>query len=399
MTPSAILPAAAAPRYHALDGLRGAMMLLGIYLHVVVAYAPLGGWPFKQPELTGSLIGTVVFIHIFRMPVFYVMAGFFAALLYARYGVRRAIANRAYRIVVPFVVGWLIVFPLVILLQGWGKLGLARTWAGILAGTVPSWAHPLHLWFLEYLLVFYCLALVVVPAAAALPTGWRAAFTRCFRAAVSSAWAPALFAVPSFLALLPMRYPGFDDPPGFVPAPRIVIAYAIPFAFGWLLYHSVDLLDVLRRRAWTHALWVLGAGGGFMILVALYFLGYIREPAGWSWLFFVSRALHAVALWGLIFAITGLFLRYLSGPNAAWRYLCDSSYFLYIAHMPVVMALQIALLAVAIPPLAKAAIVLVAATAVLLAMYHYLVRPTAIGAVLNGRRYPIRAAVAAPATA
>jgi hypothetical protein len=46
---------------------------------------------------------TIIWIHIFRMPVFYAMTGFFAALLLQRYGLRRAGLNRFWRIAVPFV--------------------------------------------------------------------------------------------------------------------------------------------------------------------------------------------------------------------------------------------------------------------------------------------------------
>ena len=97
------------------------------------------------------------------------------------------------------------------------------------------------------------------------------------------------------------------------------------------------------------------------------------------------------------FETPGLFLRHLAGPSAVWRYLCDSSYFLYIAHMPVIMALQLVVEPLALPPVAKVPIVLAATTLVLLVSYRYAVRPTFIGAVLNGRRYP--AAAPAPLTA
>ena len=49
-----------------------------------------------------------------------------------------------------------------------------------------------------------------------------------------------------------MRVP-LDNPPGFVPVFRIVAVYAIPFAFGWLLFLQKDLLEVLIRRAWLYA--------------------------------------------------------------------------------------------------------------------------------------------------
>ena len=106
-------------RYHAFDSVRAVMMLLGIYLHAVVAYAPIGGWPYKQPELTSALNFTVILIHVFRMPVFYVMAGFFAALLYDRRGFRLTVENRVWRILIPFVVGWCIIFPLSLAMGIW----------------------------------------------------------------------------------------------------------------------------------------------------------------------------------------------------------------------------------------------------------------------------------------
>src|SRR5258708_3156612 len=198
MNQPTILPAEAAPRYHALDGLRAAMMLLGIYLHVAVAYAPIGGWPYKQAELTPALNLTIIWIHIFRMPVFYVMAGFFAALLYARWGFRPATANRVRRIAIPFVVGWLVVFPLVVALVVLGKGSLAAAVAPLPPALFWTRLHPLHLWFLEYLLVLYGLAVIAVPALGALPVRWRGALERGFRTAVSSWAAPLVFALPSF---------------------------------------------------------------------------------------------------------------------------------------------------------------------------------------------------------
>jgi glucan biosynthesis protein C len=74
--------------------------------------------------------------------------------------------------------------------------------------------------------------------------------------------------------------------------------------------------------------------------------------------------------------------------SALGRYLCDSSYFLYLAHMPMIIAFQLLLRDVPLPPLAKIPLVLIATVAVLMPLYRYAVRPTVIGAVLNGRRYP-----------
>jgi acyltransferase-like protein len=163
------------------------------------------------------------------------------------------------------------------------------------------------------------------------------------------------------------------------------------FAFGWLLYVNANLLDVLKRRAWLYA-----AAAVLASLIYLWLLFFVAQR-GWN--FYAARAAHALAMWCLIFGVTGLFLRYLANYSALRRYLCDSSYFLYIAHLPLLVALQIPLLAVPLPPLAKVALVLAATLAVLLPIYRYGVRPTIIGAVLNGRRYPLQLESAAVAAA
>ena len=65
--------------------------------------------------------------------------------------------------------------------------------------------------------------------------------------------------------------------------------------------------------------------------------------------FHLFRAVLALGMWCMIFGITGLFLRYFSGHSPLWRYLCDSSYFIYLAHVPVLLALQIATFYVPLP--------------------------------------------------
>jgi glucan biosynthesis protein C len=376
---SRIVQSSAASRYHALDALRAAMMFLGIYLHAAVAYSPIGGWRPKPAELTTTFDYSIVWIHVFRMPVFYVMAGFFAALLLQRYGLRRAARNRFLRIVVPFVVGWAIIYPLMVFLVRLVAEGPAPALDFILSGRFLAHPHPMHLWFLEYLIVLYLLALLAVAGVHfVVPPDVQGWLTRWFRRIVQSIAAPLPFALLSFLALLPMKYAGLDDPPSFVPATHIVVAYAIPFAFGWLLFANADLLDSLRRRAWLHS--AIGGIASIAYLVLLY--------SGASHGFYTARFANALAMWCLIFGVTGLFLRYLAGHSALRRYLCDSSYFLYIAHLPVIVAFQVVLKDVPLSPLMKMPLVLVATIAALLVVYRYAVRPTVVGEVLNGRKYP-----------
>src|SRR5258706_4280468 len=95
-------------RYYGLDALRGGMMMLGIVLHGATFY--LAAPPPMLAPLTDRNTSYVfdlvfAFIHSFRMPTFFVLAGFFTALLVERRGVWGTYRNRAARILAPLAAG------------------------------------------------------------------------------------------------------------------------------------------------------------------------------------------------------------------------------------------------------------------------------------------------------
>src|SRR5580765_5570684 len=217
------------------------MMLLGIYLHAAVGYSEYGNWPWKDGSTTGLYDVSLGLIHVFRMPVFYVLAGFFAALLYERRGARGFVRNRVIRILVPFAVGWAVLFPLVKILAI-GAMRLEGPTAN--PSTSPEVftlralfgrLDPMHLWFLEYLLFFYVLVLVLVPLSRhrylAVPVGL---INRSFRAVVISPLGACCLAFLTCPTLYLMRDGAVDDPSGFAPEGRILIAYFVFFGWGWL---------------------------------------------------------------------------------------------------------------------------------------------------------------------
>ena len=69
-------------------------------------------------------------------------------------------------------------------------------------------------------------------------------------------------------------------------------------------------------------------------------------------------------------------------------YLAQSSYWVYVIHMPSTIGFGALLYGAALPALAKMALNIIATTAVSLLSYHFLVRSTPLSSLLNGRRYP-----------
>ena len=115
------------------------------------------------------------FIHSFRMPTFFVLAGFFASLLIEKRGLRDSYKNRVFRVLFPFLAGLVTVLPLAGLFMmdfmvsvRFGThnfmpdLTLVRKLAKELceAGIPVDQPAIAQLWFLYYLCYFYLLILV-----------------------------------------------------------------------------------------------------------------------------------------------------------------------------------------------------------------------------------------------
>ena len=92
------------------------------------------------------------------------------------------------------------------------------------------------------------------------------------------------------------------------------------------------------------------------------------------------------AAWSCCFALIGLALHYLSNYRASLRYLADASYWIYLLHLPLVIALQAWVTKTEWHWLLKLTWVLGATMIISLLTYHFLVRFTWIGAALNGKR-------------
>ncbi|WP_321391023.1 acyltransferase family protein [uncultured Desulfuromusa sp.] len=87
-------------RYHYLDFARGLLMSLGVVIHSAQVYS-LEPWRVHSEENSLMFNHIINIIHLFRMPSFYVISGFFAMMLYQRYSLKNFYLNRLIRLGVP----------------------------------------------------------------------------------------------------------------------------------------------------------------------------------------------------------------------------------------------------------------------------------------------------------
>jgi glucan biosynthesis protein C len=382
-------------RLHALDALRAFALFLGIYFHASLSYMPgVDEWVVTDTS-TGPAIWLVSgFSHLFRMSLFFFIAGYFARLVYHRKGFGYFVRDRAKRIALPFLMFLPVMLWLLGVIWEWGAREMGRPIAASPALSVRNF--PLtHLWFLYYLLVMYAAALAgrqLIVKLLDRSERIRQFLDRALLTLLKKRAAPLAFGLP--LALVGLAVPEWNPATGipspdksFVPQLIPMVGFGSAFVVGWLCQRSLATLTTMAERT-TSSLWITLAC--FVITAVFGFaIGRGVVPAPWLPVArFGAGFATALTLWYWNLFLVGSALKHLSTPGSLRRYWADSSYWLYIAHLPLVTALQVIALQVDWHWSIELTLLLAISTGLLLLSYKYFVRSTWLGAILNGARRP-----------
>ncbi|HVZ99434.1 MAG TPA: acyltransferase family protein [Caulobacterales bacterium] len=400
---------AGAERLHALDAVRAGALLLGVAFHAALSFLP-GPQLWVTRDAQSVELSVFFFTtHMFRMTLFFLIAGFFGRMLLERRGLGGFLRNRATRIALPMIVFWPIVFTGIITAFVFGYVAMHPEAAA--PGAPPPPSPPLtaqnfpltHLWFLYVLCIFYAAALALRGLIVAIDRkgALRGDVVDPVVRFVVKAQLTPLLAAPAGIALWLkpdwLMWFGVPTPDtGIYPNLAALLAFGAAFGFGWLLHRQTDLL-----RVWEKS-WLLNLGSAIILTIAcLALVGAtpVVTPEAQAWKKAAFLIAYLLGAWSWTVGLIGMALRFLSERNPAIRYVSDASYWIYIAHLPVVMGLQVWVFQFDWPWAAKFALVLWLAFAALFLSYHVAVRYTFIGAILNGRKHKRRKDAPAPALA
>jgi surface polysaccharide O-acyltransferase-like enzyme len=389
-------PADLKPRYDAFDALRGGAMFLVVAVHSAVAYIthdmPSVLWCVRDAPSSSVFDGFCLWAMGISNPLYFAISGFLSVALYDSRGFRGFLAHRTRRLLLPFLVGVVTVLPvcLYVWMYGWFCSGRC-TWREILR---LRFHDPVierqrfgagHLWFLEYL--------IVLVAAYALIRWWMdrrpdrpERLGRLMNLVLNSPWRVLLLAVPTTAILWSSRRMNgvdamLDRQISFLIDPTKFLHYGSFFVVGTFLYVYRNALPRIARAAAPY----------LALSVPVFFarLWYIQRDwkaplAGWEEL--AMAASGGLFAWLIVFGLIGLALRLYRTPRQSIRYLADSSYWIYLIHMPILGLIQVDLFRVPGSAFWKFPLVLTATLAIGFASYQTCVRHTRIGRVLHGHR-------------
>jgi glucans biosynthesis protein C len=392
-------PASREQRYHGLDALRAATMLFVVVLHAALAYGPTPIpnliWVVRDPAAHWSFDVLSWWTLGISSP-FFLMSGFFAADLYAARGPRAFLINRTKRIVVPFLVGGSFILPATffVWVGGWmitGRCSLreflrmkfhARGFQHNLYG-------PAHLWSLEYLAAMLAAFWCLLQLRRLLRWDWEKLSRGVGWAGrrLASPWRPLLLALPTTLILWAGHWHAgidaiMDRQNSFIPETYRLLHNALFFAVGVVLHRNRSfLLDRLATGHLAYLALSLPVFGARAWLIQRDLDSPLTGAEAWA-----LAATGALFTWLTTFGFLGLAVAAFHRPRPWIRYLADSSYWIYLCHLPIVGLLQVNLWAIPAPAVVKFLAVLLATQLLGLASYHVMVRYTVLGVWLHGRR-------------
>ncbi len=167
---------------------------------------------------------------------------------------------------------------------------------------------------------------------------------------------------------------GPDTSCGIIPPPHLLFYYLIFFSFG-VIYYDLNDSEHKLIRYW-YILFPFALFFLFPIVIVL-----INSPQ-------FNLPLQTLFVWSMSVGMIGIFHAFIRKENSLIRYLSDSSYWLYIAHLPLVIELQVMVKDWPLNAFLKFLLINIASIILLLISYHLLVRSTWIGWLLNSRMKP-----------
>ncbi|MEM9480854.1 MAG: acyltransferase family protein [Verrucomicrobiota bacterium] len=251
-------------------------------------------------------------------------------------------------------------------------------WRGFHTGDV--FGHLWFLWYLVWLFVPFAIYATVVDK-----LGWRGFPGWIFRFPVVLLWIVPVTFIPYWFNGLRSTELGPETLTGWIPMPHILVLYGVYFFFGALYYDSDD-----HGRIKISWLWPIPLVAAVPVYLMSVWVTFDSDGAsrffGEEWLRPLSVLTQALYPWLMIFCLIGFFQLFFRKERKVVRYVSDASYWLYVAHMPLIFVAQELLRHLELPAYVKFLIVTGSVTAILLLVYELCVRYTPLGTMLNGKR-------------
>jgi peptidoglycan/LPS O-acetylase OafA/YrhL len=368
-------------RLHYLDWLRVLAILMVFLFHAVHPF-DFGDWQVKNVNQSEILTIILLLLSIWGMPFFFLVAGAGSWLALQKRTRRQYLRERFYRLLIPFIVGFILFSPIEYYCENMNKMqrGLQTSFQGFLStfatfnplllrfpGFSPRWmGFGYHLWFLGFL---FCFALITLPLFMWLKNKPGASFLEWMAKLCELRGGLLITIIPLAVVkiLLVPFFPLEHDWADF-------IFQMCFFALGYILFADERFIIAIRRDWWilltVPTVIVLGLLG--MYLADFPVLSWSVTP-GIPQFYLLQLFVSIIAV---CYSLTMLFvgMRFLDFSNRWLRYGQEAALPFFVLHQPVIIVIAFFVVQWNADILVKLPVVVLSSFAVTIGLYELIIR-------------------------
>jgi glucan biosynthesis protein C len=338
-----------------MDAARGILMSLGVILHAANVFSDTD-WAIQNEQTSVFFTYIIDVIHLFRMPAFFIVSGFFCHMSLKRYGNSIFIKKRVPRILVPMLVTALVLNTLQNLVissyyqQPFSILNPIYWLSG-------SWVS--HLWFLHCILVYFLASILLYKYAHRPLLILANLFSKVMEK--SNGGYLLLLPIASLVALkisytIPVTlYYSFSI--------SEAVSFCMFFAFGALLNYHRHLIGIFIKPS-----------PSILLIISCVLLSQILISGQISNVFqTIDLYIKNLIPWLLCLSCFYIFITLFSKPSANLKYLASASYSVYLFHHLLIIIYGIALINLNINIMIKFLILVSITYISTLIIHHFLI--------------------------
>lgn len=353
-------------RQYYIDWLR-IILIISVYLFHIGMIFNTWQWHIKNDRLYGGfLTGIMSFLHLWRMPLLFMLAGAGTFFALGKRTPFQYISERFKRLVIPMAAGIFILVPVQVYIEK------ADQYASLLAyyphmfdGIYPtgnfSWHH---LWFIIYLFI---ISLFITPFLNLLRGKRFRGFIENTAKIVTKPLALNLVIIPLLLSQILLR-PYFETTTNdLVNDWASITYYVIFFLSGFILLQSVSITGAIRKYRFWH---LAEATAAYLLMINV--SDIVRSEAVAENL---REAISVVVAWASALTALGFARQYLNRDNLFRKLGNEAIYPFYLLHQPVIVVTGYFVTRLEIAVMWKVVIILFASLALALSIYWFIIRP------------------------